>query len=256
MDNMENEQETDTKKRQIHRSPNYPGLNLSEAIERARIIYGAEKRAFTSAEVLACDLSLTAGTGPANRVISALRQYGLLDEDSGNLGISDLGFNVIHLSDSPDRDELIKQAARRPPLISEILTRFPSGLPSDASIKDFLIKQKKFNPASVDFFVKILRKTVTFAKLDGTTHDEASGDLFPNVEAVPRMEIQEKLDDRLIGANASMGADIPYFRFTLKGATVEFRASAPLSKEHFDLIRAHLRAYEPGAQEASKGDTE
>jgi hypothetical protein len=36
--------------------------------------------------------------------------------------------------------------------------------------------------------------------------------------------------------------DLPYFRFSLNGATVEFRASAPLSKEHFALIEAHLKA--------------
>ncbi|MGD0072941.1 MAG: hypothetical protein ABSD31_01210 [Candidatus Binataceae bacterium] len=38
--------------------------------------------------------------------------------------------------------------------------------------------------------------------------------------------------------------DIPYFRFTVKGATVEFRASAPLTKEHFALVAAYLKAFE------------
>ena len=38
--------------------------------------------------------------------------------------------------------------------------------------------------------------------------------------------------------------DVPYFRFTLKGATVEFRATAPLTKEHLALVNAHLKAYE------------
>ena len=69
------------------------------------------------------------------------------------LGLSDLAFSLLHLSStSANREELVKKAALRPTLIAEVFERLPSG--SDAAIKDFLLEEKNFNPASVDFFCR------------------------------------------------------------------------------------------------------
>src|SRR5260370_8401464 len=89
-------------KRKVHRSPNYPSMGLKEALEKARLIYDAEKRSFGSPEVLRADMGYTASTGPAGRALSALKQYGLLDEKDGHYRISDTPSALLNPSHCPE----------------------------------------------------------------------------------------------------------------------------------------------------------
>jgi len=75
------------------RSPKYPGLTFTDALERIRIIYKEDRRSPATAQVVLRHLGLTAGSGPANRILSALKQYGLLDDLAGH-GHADRAFGT------------------------------------------------------------------------------------------------------------------------------------------------------------------
>ena len=144
----------------------------------------------------------------------------------------------------------------KPTLIAEILKKFPTGLPSDTAIQDFLLRDKNFNPASVEFFVKVLRKTIKFARLDNPADSQfvQSGESdIGYLEEAKRTDMPSGQHRSSVAPQPVIeGVEIPYFSFTLKGITVEFRASGPLQREHLELIRAHLDAY--ASPSSSKSD--
>lgn len=228
-------------KRKIHRSPNYPSMGLKEALDKARLIYNAEKRTLGSVEVLQADMGYTVGTGPAGRAVSALKQYGLLDEKDGQYRISDSAFALLELSHGSDEyRSALKEAALKPAMFSELLTKYAGNIPSDTNLRDFLLKVKKFNPVSVGDFIRIFRETVELAK-----EAELTDDGVPEEPPFGAAQGMENTDIQRRANNEGKSTELPYFRFSLNGATVEFRASAPLSKEHFALIEAHLKALNP-----------
>jgi hypothetical protein len=104
-------------------------------------------------------------------VISALRQFGLIEDIGDNCRVSESAYLIFSLSDgAPKRQAALKQCALKPSIYREILKHFSDGLPSDEAMKDFLIAEKKFNPASVDTFLRIMKSSLSFAKV--TTDDE------------------------------------------------------------------------------------
>ena len=227
--------------RKVHRSPNYPGMSLKAALEKADTIYDQEKRSFANPSVIRAHMGYPTPTGAAGRAISALKQYSLLEEKNGQYRVSERAYAILQLSkDSADRKAALQEAMLSPAIFREILEHYDGNLPSDVNLRDYLIKSKSFNPASVAHFIEIFRETVALAKSDGFADN---GETEDKIDELPPMDSGTPTPKpEMSGKNA---VETPYFRFSLNGATVEFRASAPLSKEHFALIEAHLKAINP-----------
>lgn len=171
---------TPEKRKAVHRSPRYPGMSLEDAIERTRVIYEHEKKTPASTDVIVGHFGIKAGTGPANRVISAMRQYGLLENRGEQLRVSESAFKILHLSDdSAERAQALREAAVKPAIIQDVLRAFPEGLPSDANLRNFLIQQKNFNPDSIAFFIGVLRKNLSFARVDQSGYEDGPEEPLP-----------------------------------------------------------------------------
>jgi hypothetical protein len=170
------------------RSPNFPSIPLSEALVKARVLYDKDKRNSTSLRTVLEHLGFGAKlSGSAGRVLSALRQFGLLEETGGQYRITEGAVRVFTLSDNaPERTAAIQAAAQKPAIYREVLGQYAEGLPSDATLRDFLILKKKFNPDSVDTFIRAFKATIELAKLtpgvynsnelDAPTPDVSVGD--------------------------------------------------------------------------------
>jgi hypothetical protein len=164
-----------------HRSPGFPIISIDDAITRLRVIFQHDKRAYTTADTILSHLGYrgTARSGTAGRVVSALRQYGLLDENGGQYRVSDTGFKILHLpEDSDERANLIREAALNPPIFQKIVAHYQGEIPSDAALRSHLILQEKFNPDSVNQFIRVFRQTITVANPspdDYTVGDESEG---------------------------------------------------------------------------------
>ncbi len=156
------------------RSPNFPGISLQESLGKARVLYDRDKRNPVRVRTILGHLGFSDKlSGSSARVISALRQFGLLDEQDNHYRISEAAFRVFTLSEgAPERTEALQACAKRPAVYRELLTRYPDGLPSDAALKDALIL-RKFNPASVDTFIRVFKATLSFAKLVHGEYNEA-----------------------------------------------------------------------------------
>lgn len=149
------------------RSPNFPSISLSDALAKARVLYDKDKRASSSLKTVLGHLGFGQQlSGSAGRVISAFRQFGLLEETGGQYRITEAAMRIFTLSESaPERIAAIQEAAKKPAIYRDVLAQYADGLPSDAAFKDFLILKKKFNPDSVDTFIRVFKATMEFAKL-------------------------------------------------------------------------------------------
>jgi hypothetical protein len=173
------------------RSPSYPAISLEDAIERAKLFWDHEKRHPAPIDAAAKDWNYDVKSSAVPLAIAALRKYGLL-EDVGASGkqrqvkLTDSALKIILDEESnPERQSEIKAAALRPSLYRELWTKYGEQLPSDQTLKSWLLLDKKFNPASVASFIKIYKDTISFAKL-------RASDIIPDTTTETNHEEQEE----------------------------------------------------------------
>jgi len=246
-------------KKTVLRSPNYPAISLEEAISKAHVVYQHEKRAATAAGVILKHLGYREERGGlGGRILSALRQYGLLEDKGGDYRISDLANNLLHLSEnSEERQAAVREAAQKPNIFREILSIYPDGLPSDETLKNFLISKKGFNPDSVDRFVRVFRGTIELAKLTGGqyTGREEEGE---KEGAMP--EVHED-QDRTQPRSSSPAAAVQTYSWALsipRNVRAELRLyGQDLRREDVDTLKKYLELLEVAfqASEAEKSNS-
>ena len=69
------------------RSPNYPAISLPKAVEQARKVYAANHLHKASPEVVAKAIGYSSLNGGSLTAISALKKYGLIEDDNKELRI-------------------------------------------------------------------------------------------------------------------------------------------------------------------------
>lgn len=159
-------------KRKVHRSPSYPVFDLSTAIEKTKLVYNSEKRSATTPEVIATHLGYSQANGPGGRAVSALRQFGLIEETGGKYRVSDTGYTLAHYDkDSSEWKAAADRAAKHPALFKELLDEYPEGLPSDATLKTVLLG-REFNPGVVGDVISIFRNSLDLANGADVAYNE------------------------------------------------------------------------------------
>ena len=202
------------KKKRV-RSPSYPALNLETAIERARDIYDNEKRHAAPVAVVAKHWGTTITNSSGLRGIAALKQFGLIVEegsgDDRHVRLTDRALDILipQSRNSPDQQQAIRDAALSPKIHKKLWDHYRGHLPSDESLKAYLIRQHEFNDTHVQGFVKQIRETVAFARLDVAENNHTQED-----------------DD----ANGSAAEDITQ-ETTERGAPMAARNQTPMTRQ-------------------------
>lgn len=177
------------------KSPRAPSIALDEALDRALKAYDKERLHPAPTEVVAQNLGYkTANSGSALGALASLRYYGLIDRPKD--GLLAVTKDVEAYKFSPDED--LRQALligflRRPPLFSELLAQYESGLPSDANIRYELI-QRGFLPPAAEVAVGIFRRSVDFAGFFSAPRDKIASD------DVPYVAVREEAPDSFSGS--------------------------------------------------------
>ncbi|HEX7151676.1 MAG TPA: hypothetical protein VF618_09330 [Thermoanaerobaculia bacterium] len=156
---------SDDKKRQ--RSPQYPFIGLAKAVDRAREFWSKERRHPTLVPVAAQHFGFSAKSSGGLQTVAALIHFGLMEQggekELRTVKLTDAAIRI--LSDSPDRDVLLRQAAIRPRLHAELLAKYSNDLPSDQTLRTYLTFERGFNEGTVDDFIRQFRDTLSFAKV-------------------------------------------------------------------------------------------
>ena len=107
--------------------------------------------------------------------VAALKKFGLVDHegmgDTRQVKLSDRALAIL-LDKDPDSDgrrDALRAAALGPRIHAELWERYGTELPSDQSLKRYLVLERGFNEAAVDELLDEYKQTMTFAGLNVAT---------------------------------------------------------------------------------------
>lgn len=177
-----------SEKAKRERSPNYPAISLSQAVERAKELYKVEKRYLAPIDTVLGHWGYRPKSGGGLVAVAALLKFGLLEgEGSGparRVKITDVAQRIIRDTRevSPDRDRLLREAALRPKIHRELWDRFGGSLPSDSNLQHTLIFEYGFTDGGAVEFIRQFKATIAFARMNEADEDDT--DDFSNLPAV------------------------------------------------------------------------
>ena len=148
------------------KSPNAPAYSLQECLEDARKVFRVENQVATSRESISEHLSLASQSGPFNRKLSSLRQYGLLEAIGKDLRIGDLFLRIEHALDETERCRALREALGRPTIFQRLLAQYEqTGLPSDINLTNQLITKHRFTKKNAEVVSRAFLDSSRFAGL-------------------------------------------------------------------------------------------
>jgi hypothetical protein len=154
-------------RKQVSRSPAYPFLDLEEAIKKAGLVYSAEKRNPAPRHIIAAHWKYSLKSSGARLSISALKKYRLLEEvkvgGEENLKLTALALTILLEADAAKKAAAIKAAALSPRIFSELWSKYGDELPSDPTLKSFLLLDKEYNDEAANILIKNYKNTIAFA---------------------------------------------------------------------------------------------
>lgn len=107
-----------------------------------------------------------------NLRLAALKKYGLLEDlpagetRERRLRLTYSAMTLDSLAPGKPLHKVLRhQAALMPPIYNDLWERFGPVLPSNAPMREYLVKERQFNPQSVDALLDNFRSTVEYAGL-------------------------------------------------------------------------------------------
>lgn len=172
------------------KSPNAPAYSIQDCLEDVRKLFRAEHQVPTSRESIAEHLSLAAQSGPFNRKLSSLRQFGLLEPIGKDLRVSDLFLRIEHAGDENERYHALREAMGRPTIFQGLLGQYEtSGMPSDINLTHQLVIKYRFTKKNAETVSKAFLESYRFAGLGPQTRPSPTPALpFPAPPASPLAE--------------------------------------------------------------------
>jgi hypothetical protein len=148
------------------RSPNYPALSLPDAIKLVAAVQAAEQHLAAPKEVVAKHIGYSTYHGKAGRVISALENYGLLEEVNGDkVKVSDLAMSILFPASAAEKQKAINEAAYKHPLFATFRDEWQGSRPSDQNLRVYLIR-RKFGSDALDRVIEVYKETMDLVTSD------------------------------------------------------------------------------------------
>lgn len=177
--------------RRKDRSPSYPAISLAQALQRAQVVYDRERRHAAPIESLFAAWGYKGRTGPAQVTLAALKKYGLLeDEGSGptrKAKLTDLALDILVApsEDHPSRLAALREAAMKPTVFAAIRSRFGTELPSDETLRFYLVRERKFLERAAAEVIRNYRESLRLAGLEESATVSVDPEADPEEGAMP-----------------------------------------------------------------------
>lgn len=148
------------------RSPNYPAVSLPDAVDLLAKLYQREKRSPVDPERAALAWGYSSLSGPPRSKLSALRKYGLVEDTTQGIRISDRGLTILSPLSEEEKQAALRDAAVEPALFRE-LASFPGA--SDENLMARLVRIG-FTEAGAKLAVASYRETMSLAGPEATAY--------------------------------------------------------------------------------------
>lgn len=152
------------------RSPSYPAIDLEQAVERARRLLERENRHLVPVDTALEAWGYSQASGAGMVVLAALKKFGLLEDQGSGLDrrvrLTDTAYEILidEREESPKRCELLRQAALRPRIHSDLWNRYGRELPSDSTLR-YELRKMGFTDDATNKLIAEWRRTFDFAGL-------------------------------------------------------------------------------------------
>lgn len=227
--------------------PNHPAFGLATAIQKARMIFEKEHTAPVPAEVAVKHIGFQGSTGPALRSLAALKTYGLMSEQGGDYRFTQDGLSVVTHAD--DEREVVARMATKPDIFQKILAKYPDRLPSDQTLKAWLVKELTFMPPAADTVIVALRETLEIANQHGGGYNTV-------MQAAPAPHAAAHASSTHSAGHASppvRSTGVLHVWSLGKGVTVELRANKALDSTQFGLLKKYVELAELAEKATESG---
>lgn len=169
------------------RSPNYPALSLSRALEFARRVYDKNHLHKAAPTVVATAMGYTSLNGNSSTAISALKKYGLLEDVGKDLKVTQGALAIlVEPVGSPERARAIVNAAFLPKLFGEINVEYPGRPPSDDILRSFLLRNG-FVQSTVDLPIRAYRETMELIEKEKAFFNDDSAKKL-SLDVAPKLD--------------------------------------------------------------------
>lgn len=157
------------------RSPNYPSIGLSEAIQMVNKLHQRNINLHAAPrESIAKFLGYNGLNGASLSVISALIKYGLLIKSGEDLKLSERAMKLVAARDPREHGEALVEAASAPMLFEELLKDFPldGPAPNDEVLRINLIR-KGFTASAIPQVIQSFRDTFDLVQREANGYSGA-----------------------------------------------------------------------------------
>ena len=164
------------------RSPNYPAISLSDAVEKLAKLRGAIHTHAAPRDVVLKGMGYGSANGASLGALAALNKYGLIQRKGSDFRITERGTMYLFPQDREERMKAVQDAAAEPKIFAELNEQFPGGTASDELIRSFLLRNG-FTPSAASIALLSYRETQALvervcgqygAKLDESDEEPAS----------------------------------------------------------------------------------
>lgn len=236
------------------RSPEYPGIPLPAAVERARTLLAEEGRGSFSREAILRHWEFKPSTGAAFVAIAALKKFGLLEEahdaPDHRFRLTGDAFTILMCEDTdPRRREAVRRAALRPEVHEQVWLDLKGELPPDEPLVRDLVRKRRFTVSGAAEFVRQFKLTLQYAGLAGA-QERQDGDAQA-AQATPARTSEAQLTARVRGArrviqHQAAGSSTRTINLPIGDEWATLEIPYPLSEEAWDLMMSMLTAMKPG----------
>ena len=168
------------------RSPNYPSLDLGEAIEVIRKVYAVERRAQFPRTSLAGHMGYGSINGRSLAKIGAIRAYGLIEGREDALTVSQTAIAILEAPDgSADKVSAYRAAFLSPSIFARAYDQYGDAPPSPQTFRWWLTQQGYLGDAADKAMQAYLSSLALVNSISGA-HDVAE-----------ELEREEQLADQL-----------------------------------------------------------
>lgn len=217
------------------RSPNYPAIGLSKAIQWTHKLWDKEKKTPVSATDAASAIGYRGLSGPSRTALAAMKKFGLLDEEKDGLRVSNLGLRIIHPAGEDDLLQALREAATKPELFRQLLKSHAQA--SNDSLRSYLITRLNFSETGAKALIEALRDTITIASLDDPEYtvpiSSEDGETMETGLQIGKGEVRTS-----IGTKALKSFSWPLSAETT--ARLEIVGNEELTSDHIDALTQYL----------------
>jgi hypothetical protein len=213
------------------------------------MIFDKEHTAPVPAEVAVKHIGFQGSTGPALRSLAALQTFGLMTEQGGDYRFTQDGLSIV--THAEDEREVVARMAAKPDIFQRILAKYPDRLPSDQTLKAWLVKELTFMPPAADTVIVALRETLEVSKQPGGGHSTAM-QAAPAPNAAAHASSTHSAGHGAPPTNPT--GNVLHVWSLGKGVTVEVRANKALDSAQFGLLKKYVELAELAEKATEAGD--